>query len=270
MNTILWTVLVALGIAFILGVLLGLFKKIFHVKVDPKVTEVREALSGANCGGCGFAGCDAFAKAVVESGAPTSGCVAGGAGCAAVIAKIMGAAAEATKPKVAIVACQGTTDCAKDKGQYSGVRTCRGAQLVCNGTKVCAFGCIGFGDCVAACPFGALSMGSDGIPKVDYNKCVGCAKCVAACPKKLITLHEKDTKGAIALCSSHSEEKAQIRKDCSRGCFKCGLCVKKCPQGCIDLSSGIPTIDYSKCNNCGTCVAACPDKVLKLFDDVVG
>lgn len=271
METIIYTVITALGIAFILGVLLGLFKKIFHVDTNPKVDEVREALSGANCGGCGFAGCDAFAKAVVESGAPTDGCVAGGQKCAQSIAKIMGAAASIAKPKVAIIHCQGSCDVARDKGVYSGVETCRGAQLVANGTKICAYGCIGFGDCVKACPFDALSMQSNGLPKVDYDKCVGCGKCVVTCPKNLIALYECETVGIksgtskpIALCSCHSDNKAQIRKDCSRGCFKCGICAKKCPENCIDISSGIPVIDYTKCTGCSTCVNSCPDKVLVL------
>lgn len=265
MNTIIYTVVTALGIAFILGVLLGLFKKIFHVEMNPKITQVREALSGANCGGCGFAGCDAFAKAVVESGAPSDGCVAGGQGCATAIAKIMGGATAVSKPKVAVVRCQGDSECAKDKGVYSGVNTCKGAQLVASGTKLCAYGCIGLGDCVEACPFDAIHMGGNGLPFVNRDKCVGCGKCVRTCPKGIITLVEKDVKGPIALCVCHSDNKAQIRKDCTHGCFKCSMCVKKCPEGCIDLSSGIPIIDYSKCTGCGTCVASCPDKVLVMM-----
>ena len=269
MNTILYTIIVALVIAFVLGVLLGLFKKIFHVDTDPKIQQVRDALSGANCGGCGMAGCDAFAKAVVENKAPADGCVAGGAKCASDIAKILGKAGVEVKPKVAIVACRGTKECAQDKGEYLGVKTCKAAQLVMNGTKKCAFGCIGYGDCVAACPFDAIKMRDDGIPKVDAEKCVGCGKCAKACPKNLITIYNKDTKGSIALCSCHSDNKAQIRKDCSTGCFKCGICAKKCPEQCIDLSSGIPKIDWTKCSSCGECVKACPDKVLHLFEDVI-
>ncbi|MDD7126773.1 (Fe-S)-binding protein, partial [Treponema porcinum] len=130
MNTILYTVIVALSIAFILGVLLGLFKKIFHVNVDPKVQSVREVLSGANCGGCGMAGCDAFAGAVVKGSAPSDGCVAGGAACASKIAEILGKAGVEVKPKVAVIACQGTAECAADKGIYNGVKTCKAVQLV--------------------------------------------------------------------------------------------------------------------------------------------
>jgi len=109
----------------------------------------------------------------------------------------------------------------------------------------------------------------DGIPHVDYNKCVGCGKCNTACPKHLFKIYDKDTKGSIALCSNHSDNKPQIRKDCSVGCFKCGMCLRKCPEQCIDISSGIPKIDYTKCTSCGECIKACPDKVLTLFQDLI-
>lgn len=265
MNLILYTIIVALIIGFVLGLLLGLFKKIFAVEVDPKVQEVRDALSGANCGGCGYAGCDAFAEAVVKGEAPTNGCVAGGAAVSAKVSEIMGVKAESSKPKIAFLACAGTKDCAKQKGTYEGVKTCAAAQLTANGTKMCDFGCIGFGDCVQACPFGALSMNPNGLPVVNSEKCVGCGKCVKTCPKHLFVLINKDTRGAIAQCSNHSDNKPQIKKDCAVGCFKCGMCARKCPKACIDLTSGIPQIDYEKCVSCGACVAACPDHVLTLI-----
>lgn len=268
MNTILNTVLCAVVIAFVLGVLLGLFKKIFHVDTDPKVEKVREALSGANCGGCGLAGCDAFAGAVVKGDAPVNGCVAGGSSCATKIAEILGAAGVEVKPQIAVLACQGSKDCAADKGEYIGIKTCKAANLVMNGTKKCAFGCIGFGDCVAACPFDAIKMGENGLPVFDKSKCVGCGKCRSACPKRLISILDADTKGPIALCSSHSDNKPQIKKDCSKGCFKCGMCARKCPAQAIDVTSGIPKIDYSKCTSCGECINACPDKVLTLFQNM--
>lgn len=265
MNTIIYTIICALVIAFILGILLGLFKKIFHVNTDPKIEKVREVLSGANCGGCGLAGCDAFASAVVKGEAPANGCVAGGPDCATKVANILGAAGVEVKPKIAFLACHGTKECAGEKGEYHGLQTCKAANLVMNGTKLCAFGCIGLGDCVKVCPFGALSMGDDGLPIVNKAKCVGCGKCASACPKHLFRLINADTKGAIARCSNHSDNKPQIKKDCSTGCIKCGICAKKCPKECIDMSTGIPQIDYSKCINCGICVGACPDKVLVLL-----
>lgn len=262
MNTIIYTILTALAIGFLLGLLLGLFKKLFAVKVDPKVAEIRAALSGGNCGGCGYAGCDAFAQAVADGKAPVDGCVAGGPSCAKAISEIMGVDAGSSAKKIAFLACHGTKECAKDKASYIGVKTCKAAQLAMNGTKACAFGCIGLGDCSEACPFGAITMGEDGLPSVDREKCVGCGKCASVCPKHLFHIIPADTKGSIARCSCKSDNKVQIRKDCTAGCFKCGMCAKKCPEQCIDLSSGLPVIDYTKCTACGECVKACVDKVL--------
>lgn len=265
MKIIIATIVVAFVLGLILGVLLGLFKKVFAVKVDPKIEQIISFLSGGNCGGCGYAGCAAFAQAVVKGEAPVTGCVAGGEATAKKIAEILGVAGGSAQKKVAFLACHGTNECAKSKGIYNGVKTCAAAQLTANGTKLCAFGCIGLGDCVEACQFGALSMGKDGLPVVDRSKCTGCAKCVKTCPKKLFTLFDANTKGSVAVCANKSDNKPQIRKDCSAGCFKCGMCAKKCPEGCIDVSSGIPVVDYSKCTSCGECIKACPDKVLTLF-----
>ena len=270
MKLILTTMAVALVLAFILGLLLGLFKKIFAVKVDPKIQDIRDALSGGNCGGCGYAGCDAFAAAVAAGEAPVTGCVAGGAEVASKIAEILGVNAASVKKQVAFLACGGSHECAKEKGVYNGVKSCLAANTAIQGTKLCAFGCIGLGDCVQACPFNALSMTDKGLPLVDKNKCTGCGKCVKTCPKHLFSLIDADTKGAIALCSNKSDNKVQIRKDCTAGCFKCGMCERKCPQKCIDLSSGIPKIDYTKCTSCGECVKACPDKVLHLYQELAG
>lgn len=269
MKTVIITIIVSLCIGLILGMLLGLFKKIFAVEADPKVSQIRDALSGGNCGGCGYAGCDAFAQAVADGQAPVTGCVAGGKATADKIAEIMGLTAVSTSRKVTILACQGKKDCAKDKAIYNGVKTCKAAQLSCGGTKSCSFGCIGMGDCVASCPFDALSMGKDGLPLVDYKKCTGCGKCVKECPKHLFTLVDTKTKGALALCSSKSENKPQIRKDCTSGCFKCGMCQRKCPENAIDISSGLPVIDYNKCTSCKTCITVCPDKVLTLIEDII-
>jgi RnfABCDGE-type electron transport complex B subunit len=269
MKTIIFTIIVSLIIAFILGLLLGLFKKIFEVKLDPKIQEIRDLLSGGNCGGCGYAGCDAFASAVVAGEAPTNGCVAGGPSCAAAIAKIMGGEAEASIPKVAILACKGDSSCAKQKGIYNGIKTCQAAQMVMNGTKACSFGCIGYGDCVNACSFNAISLNENNLPVVDYKTCVGCGKCAKVCPKNIIHLIENNAKGSYPQCSCKSENKVQIRKDCTAGCFKCGLCAKKCPENCIDLSSGLPVIDHTKCTSCGECAKACVDKVFVILEDFI-
>ena len=136
MKTVIFTIIVSVSIGFLLGVLLGLFKRIFQVKVDPKIQEIRDALSGANCGGCGYAGCDSFAEAVAKGNAPTNGCVAGGAECASKIAKIMGGSDASSTPRVAFLACNGNKTCAQEKGVYVGVKTCAASQLVSNGAPI--------------------------------------------------------------------------------------------------------------------------------------
>ena len=154
MNTILITLGISFAIAFILGILLGFFKKVFHVPVDPKIEAIRSVLPGANCGACGFPGCDGFAAAVAEGTAPVDGCAAGGKDTAEAVGKIMGVSASAV-PQVILLACQGSKEHAQNRGIYNGVKTCLAAKTTVNGTKLCSYGCIGFGDCVAACQFDA-------------------------------------------------------------------------------------------------------------------
>ena len=268
MSLIITTVLTSIGLAFLLGFLLGLFKKIFSVKVDKKVSDIRNILPGANCGGCGYAGCDAFAAAVASGEAAPGGCSAGGADVSDKLGKLLGVNINAEK-KVALLACQGSKDCAGLRGTYSGVKSCLSVTLAVNNIKKCSFGCIGLGDCVAVCPFDALSIGENGLPQVNYENCVGCGKCAKACPKHLFDIIPASRKGAAALCRNRADNRPQIKKDCTAGCIKCGLCEKKCPEHCIVVINGIPETDYAKCTSCGVCAQVCPDKVIKMTESIV-
>lgn len=268
MQTIIITIIVSFIIALILGVCLGIFQRLFAVPVDPKVQEIRNCLSGGNCGGCGFAGCDDFAKAVAEGRAPADGCTAGGAACAIAIGKILGVEVSAVN-KVALLACRGSKDCAKNKGVYQGVKSCAAAKLSINGTKMCANGCIGFGDCQNVCNFGALKIGEDGLPHINYSKCTGCGKCATACPNALLKIVPENLSGAYALCQNVSLDKPSILKKCKNGCIKCGKCEKVCETGALHLVNGIPVIDSSKCNSCKKCIEGCPTKVLVLAQEKI-
>jgi Na+-translocating ferredoxin:NAD+ oxidoreductase RNF subunit RnfB len=269
MMIIIYTIIASFLLALILGVLLGFFQKVFAVPVDEKVAKVRECLPGANCGGCGFPGCDGFAAAVAAGTAPVDGCAAGGAETAKNVGAVMGIAVDA-ESKVSLLACQGSKECAAARGTYNGVHSCAAAHQAVNGTKMCSFGCIGFGDCVAVCQFDALSIGEDGLPHVDYSKCTGCGMCVKECPMHLFSKVPASRKGAVALCSNRSENKPSIMKNCKAGCIKCGKCERGCPQKAIKLVNGIPEVDYSLCNSCGTCVEGCPTHVLKLVENIIG
>lgn len=266
MNLIIITVIVSFVLAFILGVLLGFFKKIFAVPVDEKVEAIRACLPGANCGGCGYPGCDGFAAACAKGEAPANGCVAGGETTAKAVGEVLGVKVSADK-KVTMLACQGTKACAAPRGFYNGVKTCAGANIAINGTKMCAYGCIGFGDCVNACSFGALSMGEDGIPKVDYKKCTGCGACLKACPKKLFKLVDPKARQPMTMCSNRSAVNPSLIKNCKSACIKCGNCVRTCPQEAITIINGIPEVDYSKCTGCRACVLKCPTKALQIIDE---
>jgi len=265
MNIILITAIFAAVLAFVLGTALGFFKQFFAVQEDPLTGQIRDCLPGANCGACGYPGCDGYAAAVAAGNAGVGSCSVGGKDVADALSALMGVSANVIST-ITVLACQGSTLHAVKKGAYTGLQTCRGAKLSVGGTKLCAWGCLGFGDCVKKCKFGALSLGDNGLPKVDYAKCTGCRLCIAECPQQLLKGIPRDLKGAMVLCSNRNPIRPQVIKSCKIACIKCGLCVKNCPQACIDLSSNIPVVDYTKCTSCGTCAEKCPTKVFKVFE----
>jgi len=260
---ILLTLAVAAVLAMILGVALGLFGELFFVEEDPLIGKIREALPGANCGGCGFPGCDGYAAEVAAGGDITK-CTAGGKAAADKLAEIMGKGAVEVTPMVSVRCCRGGNDIAVKRGQYTDLPTCRGAKLA-GGNKLCAWSCVGFGDCVAVCKFGAIFMGKDGLPEVNWAKCTGCGVCAAECPQGILRIVPKNKKITLALCSNRNPVRAAIRKTCRLGCIKCGICVKQCPQQCIVIDNGIPVVDYEKCNLCGTCEQKCPTKIMRIL-----
>ena len=206
-----------LGLVF--GVLLALASVAFFVKPDLRVQLIREALPGANCGGCGYPGCDGYAEGVVADGAKTNLCSVGGAKVAARVAEIMGVQAEETVPMRAFLKCKGTPARSPRTVLYSGIQDCRSAAILPGGSpNACPFGCMGFGTCVEVCAFGALSI-VDGLATVDASKCTGCGACVAVCPKSVLTLIPKRENVAVA-CNSHWKGPT-VKKVCSIGCIGC-------------------------------------------------
>lgn len=244
----------------IIGVLLGVAGKVFAVEVNEKEILVREVLPGSNCGGCGYAGCDAMAEAIAKGIAPANGCPVGGAAVAEKVAEIMGTEASTTK-YVAYVKCSGDCDAAPVKYEYSGNMSCKEAVYVTGGgPKKCSYGCMGLGSCVKACDFGAISI-VNGIAVVDKEKCVSCGKCIKECPKKLIELVPYKSKVHVA-CSS-KDKGVVVKQACSNGCIGCKLCEKNCKFDAIHVEDNVAHIDYEKCINCGLCAMKCPTKVIQ-------
>lgn len=256
MSDILIPVAILSLMGLIFGGVLAIASKIFEVKTDERVPIVREALPGANCGGCGFPGCDAMAEAIVKGEAPVNGCPVGGAKVAAVVAGIMGESAGEAHPMVACVHCQGDCEHAPKRADYQGLQNCREAMIASGGTKACRFGCMGLGSCVTACSFGAMSMGDKGLPVVDKEKCTACGKCRDACPKGIIDLIPMDQRIHVD-CRSKDKGKV-VRGVCSTGCIGCKACTKVCPAEAITVEDNLARIDYSKCIQCGACVKKCP------------
>ena len=267
---IVFAILVLGGLGLIFGLVLAGASKVFYVETDPRLDKLNECLPGANCGGCGYAGCGAYAEAVLNGEAPIGACASGGNECAQAMAAIMGVKAEAVTRKVALVRCSGDRTYDKDgnlvkgakiKAEYEGFRDCVAASSVGgHGPLACKFGCLGYGTCTKACKYGAISV-KNGVAVVDEDLCVGCMACAKACPRNLIVPVEPGRNVVIA-CASMAKG-AVTTRGCTIGCIGCGLCKKICPNGAITVTNNLAVIDYTKCDNCGLCATVCPKKLIK-------
>lgn len=258
------------GLGLIFGLVLAAASRIFYVETDPRLERLNECLPGANCGGCGYAGCGGYAEAVLKGEAPIGKCNSGGNESAMAMAAIMGVKAENVTRKVALVRCSGEKKYDKDgnlvagarmKANYVGFDDCLAATKVGgSGPLSCKFGCLGFGTCVKACQYDAISV-VNGVAKVNEDRCVGCMACAAVCPRKLIVAVEPERNVVIA-CASLAKG-AVTTRGCTVGCIGCGLCKKICPKEAITVENNLAVIDYSKCDNCGLCATVCPKKLIK-------
>ncbi len=257
---ILIPVLIFGGLGLVFGVVLAIASKIFFVKTEEKVEKITEVLPGANCGGCGYAGCAQLAEAIAKGEAPISACNAGGAETAKKIAEILGVeVGELPQRMRAQVMCSGTGELSKRKYIYAGVQDCIAAAKLGGGDRVCPNGCTGLGTCVAACKFGAISV-VEGVAVVDYEKCEGCGACVNACPKHIIKLIPYNSEHWVGCMSV--DKGPVTRKYCDAGCIACKICEKACSEHAITVNDFKATIDYSKCIGCGVCVDKCPRNII--------
>ena len=252
---ILFPLLVLGAIGLIFGLVLGFVGKKFAVEADERVEKVRQCLGGANCGACGFAGCDAFAEAVVAGRAPVNGCTPGGNATAKAIGEIMGLKAGTLEPVVARVRCSGNCDNMVVRYEYKGMESCRAAAAIAGGPKACHFACVGLGDCRKACKFDAIVI-ENGVARIDPNRCTGCGMCEAACPRQIIHLLPRSQTILVACRNKAIGRIARLQ--CRTACVACGRCVKQCPSEAIAVVDGVAQIDETKCTRCGACVPACP------------
>lgn len=263
-QTIIWTIVIISVLGLLLAIVLFFIAKKFKVEEDPRIDEVEKVMPGANCGGCGFAGCRAFADAAVKApNLDSQFCPVGGNDVMKKVAAILGYEVKEKAPMVAVVRCNGSCENRPRTNVYDGYPSCKVKASLYSGDTGCAFGCLGCGDCVEACQFGALSMDpATGLPVVDETKCTACGACAKACPKGVIELRNVGTtpkNNRRVYVSCVNKEKGGIaRKACAAACIGCGKCAKVCKFDAITVENNLSYIDYSKCKACGQCYFECP------------
>lgn len=265
-DTLLFTVLTMAVLGLLLAVVLYFVAKKFRVEEDPRIDEVESVMPGANCGGCGFAGCRAFAEnAVMSETLDGIFCPVGGNAVMKKVAEKLGREVQEKAPMVAVVRCNGTCENRPRTSIYDGCASCKVENALYCGDTGCRYGCLGNGDCERACPFGAIRVNpATGLPEVDENLCTACGNCVKACPKGIIELRTKGPKNRRMYVSCMNREKGGVaRKACSAACIGCRKCEKVCPFGAITVEDNLSYIDFTKCRLCRKCFDECPTHAIR-------
>lgn len=260
-SVIVYTVVSLSSLGALAAVILYVVAQKFKVYEDPRIDEVQEILPGANCGGCGFAGCRNFAEAIVKAETFDGlNCPVGGATLMDDVASLLGKTAVAADPLVAVVRCNGTPEHRPKTNVYDGAKTCAIAHSVYGGETGCSYGCLGFGDCVVACQFDAMYMDTaTELPVIIDDKCVACGACVKACPRNIIELRKKAKKDRkIFVACVNCDKGGPARKACNVACIGCSKCFQVCEYDAITMSNNLAFIDSKKCVLCRKCVVVCP------------
>jgi len=265
MNGIVLAVLIVGGIGLIAGIGLAVAAIVMAVPRDEKADAIEEVLPGANCGACGFSGCSGYASALSKGNAKPGLCSPGGKEVADKVSALLGVAGGDVEYKVALVHCMGSYDNTADKMIYKGQNSCAAAAQLFGGIGSCSYGCMGLGDCAAACEYDAITV-CNGVACIDPVKCRGCSKCVAACPKHLISLVPLKSQ-AVVRCSN-CDKGGETRKVCKVGCIGCMRCVKVCEFGAVTVNHFLASVDPVKCTDCGKCREVCPQGCITLFAGV--
>lgn len=258
---LIYTIVILSSLGVVSAIILFVVARKFHVEEDPRIDEVEQALPGANCGGCGFAGCRALSEAIVKDNSlENKFCPVGGNEVMSQVASIMELVAQQKAARKALVRCNGTCEFRKKTSNYEGATTCAIAAMSSGGDTGCQFGCLGFGDCCVVCDFDAIHMNPvTGLPEVDDDKCTACGACVKACPKFLIELRRQMPKNRKVYVACRNTEKGAIaKKSCDVACIGCGKCEKVCEFSAITITNNLAFIDSDKCKLCRKCVSVCP------------
>ncbi len=261
--------LAALGsLTLLLATMLIVANKKLYVYEDPRIDTVEDMLPHANCGACGFPGCRPFAEALVTGIALPGKCTVSSEEGRQRIAAFLGVALGAEEKRVARLACGGGTNVARNRAQYSGISSCRGAALVSGGGKGCFWGCLGFGDCEAVCDFDAITMNAFSLPVVDVDKCTACGDCVEACPKDLFSLQPVSHR--LWVNCKNLEAGDEILEECQVACTACGRCAMDAPGNLITMARNLPVVNYSENHNTQVPIQRCPTGAIGWLDDEGG
>jgi Na+-translocating ferredoxin:NAD+ oxidoreductase RNF subunit RnfB len=265
--TIILAAAAMLALAVAMAWVLGWANRAFHVEVDPRIDQVNEALPGANCGGCGYVGCNEYAEAVVEGDAPPDACPVGGAECANSIASILGVELGEALPYRPVVHCGATGEQRLKQNPYGGEPTCAAANLV-SGVQGCTYGCLGFGDCESICPYDAIHV-IDGLATVDYDKCIGCGKCEKVCPRHIISMVPFKQEQMLVIKCSNKDFGKDVKAVCTVGCLGCKACTRVL-GGLLEMKNNLPQVDYEdytadedSVEKIGQAIEKCPMKRLE-------
>lgn len=251
------------AIGLLAGVILAVASVVMAVPKDEKAEALEEILPGANCGACGFSGCSGYAAAMSKGEAKPGLCSPGGAETAQKCAELLGAGETEVEYKTALVRCMGSYDNTTDKMVYDGIQSCSASAFLMGGISSCRYGCMGMGDCVRACEYGAVTV-CNGVAKIDPLKCRGCSKCVEACPKGMIKFVPLK-KQAVVRCSN-CDKGRDVLQVCKIGCIGCKKCENTCEYGAVTVENNLAFVDAQKCVGCGKCVEVCPRHVITLLD----
>jgi Na+-translocating ferredoxin:NAD+ oxidoreductase RNF subunit RnfB len=264
MNLIILSIGILASIGAGLALILSVVSRKFRVYEDPKIGEIATLLPGANCGGCGFAGCRNFAETVVKTGGLNGKmCPPGGAVVNDAIAALMGnELTENIKTRI-VLSCNGSCGNAPAKISYNSITSCIYASSIMASESGCEYGCLGCGDCVKVCTFDAIFMGSDNKMPQITDKCVQCGACVKACPRNLLNKVKLTQQGIVWVACKNKEKGAEARKNCTVACIGCMKCVKSCQYSAVTVSDNVAQMN-DNCTACRTCVEGCPTHAIQI------